>query len=94
MWLSDVALQRIIRLTCLFRTNEDVSGERSFLMPLGDTTFDENTVPLGQGGTSRGFGKEKPAHPGAPRPLALGIPSSIEGSSFSRGSRIPRCHIR
>ncbi len=56
-------------------------------MPRYGATLDENTVPLGQGGTSGGW-EGKPSHPAATTPAVAvghGIPSSTEeGSLLSR----------
>jgi hypothetical protein len=39
-------------------------------MPPGGATFDENSVPLGQGGTSGGFRTREQTQPSAAQPLS------------------------
>ena len=63
-------------------------------------TFDENSVPLGQGGTSGGFGVthnwvwvvDRQTHPGAARPLSLCATPPTEGIQRSF-STVLRRHV-
>jgi len=58
-----------------------------FFMSRCGATFEENTVPLGQGGTSGGFWeRDNQIHPGAPRPLSFRLLSPFGKGDFQRSA--------